>query len=453
MLLTAKVITNPSKIFASKFHQMTEAIASTKLSCGATVLTEHMPGLRSATVGIWIKRGSRHETLDFNGICHFIEHAVFKGTERRSVMDIAVESDRLGGNFDAYTSHEMTGFALKVVDTAVPQAFDLLTDMLLSPRFDERELEREQKVIIEEMKMVEDSPEEYLGELFHAAYFPDHALGRPIEGTPETVSSFDRARTTEFHRAAYHPRNFVISAAGNVSHAELVELAERAFAARETTPDEHSSQHSSEADADAGVPRPAAPILLQRKRELEQAHLILATPWPSARDEDRYAASLLGSVIGGGTSSRLWQSVREERGLAYSVGAAASGFTDAGVFQIYAGTSPAQLDEVLSLALAELRRVVREPVGADELQLAKDQAVASILLGLESTSARAGSLARQEITHGRRISPDEIIARLEAVTPADMQSVARARFTSGSLALGALGNLNGFKVERSRLEI
>ncbi|MCA1555637.1 MAG: insulinase family protein, partial [Acidobacteria bacterium] len=182
-------------------------------------------------------------------------------------------------------------------------------------------------------------------------------------------------------------------------------------------------------------------------------HLILAAPWPSARDEDRYAASLLGSVIGGGTSSRLWQSVREERGLAYSVGTAAHGFTDTGIFQIYAGTSPAQLDEVLTLALAELRRVVREPVGADELQLAKDQAVASILLGLESTSARAGSLARQEITHGRRISPDEIIARLEAVTPEDMQRVARARFTSEGLALGALGNLNGFKVERSRLEI
>jgi predicted Zn-dependent peptidase len=429
---------------------MTEAILSTKLPSGATILTEHMSGLRSATVGIWIKRGSRHETPDFNGICHFIEHAVFKGTQRRSVMDIAVESDRLGGNFDAYTSHEMTGFALKVVDRAVPQAFDLLSDMLLSPRFDQTELEREQKVIIEEMKMVEDSPEEFLGELFHAAYYPDHALGRPIEGTPETVSSFDQRRTAAFHRTAYHPRNFVIAAAGNVSHAELVELAERAFAGQATPPGQHSSQEEPGASV---PPRPAAPILIQRKRELEQAHLILATPWPSARDEDRYAASLLGSVIGGGTSSRLWQSVREERGLAYSVGAAAHGFTDSGMFQIYAGTSPAQLDEVLDLALAELRRVVREPVSHEELQLAKDQAVASILLGLESTSARAGSLARQEITHGRRISPDEIIARLEAVTPDSMQRVARTRFTSDTLALGALGNLNGFKVERSRLEI
>ncbi|MCA1555548.1 MAG: insulinase family protein, partial [Acidobacteria bacterium] len=287
---------------------MTEAILSTKLSNGATILTEPMPGLRSATVGIWVKRGSRHETPDFNGICHFIEHAVFKGTQHRSVMDIAVESDRLGGNFDAYTSHEMTGFALKVVDRALPQAFDLLADMLLSPRFDEAELAREQKVIIEEMKMVEDSPEELLGELFQAAYYPDHALGRPIEGTPETVSSFDHARTAEFHRAAYHPRNFIIAAAGNVSHAELVELAGRAFAGRETMFGQQPSQEELNAPT---TPLAAAPILLQRKRELEQAHLILAAPWPSARDEDRYAASLLGSVIGGGTSSRLWQSVRE----------------------------------------------------------------------------------------------------------------------------------------------
>ncbi|HKP73509.1 MAG TPA: pitrilysin family protein [Pyrinomonadaceae bacterium] len=427
---------------------MTEAILSTRLPNGATILTEQMPGLRSATVGIWIRRGSRHETPELNGICHFIEHAVFKGTDRRSVLDIAIESDRLGGNFDAYTSHEMTGFALKVVDRAVPQAFDLLADMLLSPRFDDAELEREQRVIIEEMKMVEDSPEEFLGELFNAAYFPDHSLGRPIEGTPETVSSFDHARTAAFHRTAYNPRNFVIAAAGNVAHAQLVELAERAFQERATTFDQQPSQETTDAP-----PRAAAPIIIQRKRELEQAHLILATPWPSARDDDRYAASLLGSVLGGGTSSRLWQSVREERGLAYSVGAAANGYTDTGVFHVYAGTSPEQLDEVLDLALAELRRVVREPVSADELQLAKDQAVASILLGLESTSARAGTLARQEMTHGRRISPDEIIARLEAVTPEDVQRVARTRFTSDRLALGALGNLNGFKVERSRLEI
>jgi predicted Zn-dependent peptidase len=421
----------------------TEQVEVTRFPGGLTVLTEHMPALRSATVGIWVRRGSRHESPEWNGICHFIEHAVFKGTGRRTALDIAVESDRLGGNFDAYTTHEVTGFAMKVVDRALPQAFDLLSDMLASPRFDEEELRREQRVIIEEMKMVEDTPDEFLAEIFSAEYFPGHPLGRPIEGTAETVSTFDAERTREFHARAFAPRNLVVAAAGNVRHAELVELAERAFGRREGEPESLPSE----------PPQPAAPIFIRRKKELEQAHLILASPWPSGRSADRYAANILGSILGGGTSSRLWQSVREERGLAYSVGAVGSHFTDAGIFQIYAGTSPEHLDEVLDLSLAELRRVLREPVGEEELRLAKDQAVASILLGLESSSARVGVLARQEIYHGRRIPADEVIARIEAVTPDDLRRLAREFFRTDALALGALGDLNGFKVDRSRLEV
>ncbi len=428
---------------------MTELVRATRLPTGLTVLTEFMPSLRSVTVGVWVRRGSRHERPEMNGICHFIEHALFKGTRRRTALDIAVESDRLGGHFDAYTTHELTGFAMKVVDTALAQAFDLLSDMLARPRFDEEDLERERRVIIEEMKMVEDTPDEYLIELFSAEYFPGHSLGRPIEGTEETVSSFDRERTARFHAAAYAPRNLVVAAAGNVDHEQLVELAAQVFDGKAAG---GASTGADEAEAEV-PPVHAAPILIRRKKELEQAHLILASPWPSSRDEDRYAASLLGSVIGGGTSSRLWQRVREERGLAYSVGAAASQFTDAGVFQIYAGTSPEHLDEVLDLSMEELRRVARERVGEDELRLVKDQAVSSILLSLESTSARAGALARQEIVHGRRIAPDEIIARYEAVTPDDLLRLARQFFRGDALALGALGDLNGFKVERSRLEI
>src|ERR671921_202991 len=425
---------------------MTEQVQLTRLPNGLTVLTERMPGLRSATVGIWVRRGSRHEPEDWNGVCHFIEHAVFKGTGRRTAMDIAVESDRLGGHFDAYTTHEMTGFAMKVVDTSVPAAFDLLADMLARPRFDEEELRREQKVIIEEMKMVEDTPDEFLAEIFNAAYFPGHPLGRPIEGTEETVSTFGHERTATFHTSAYAPPNLVVAAAGNVEHERLVELAARAF--------EKGNAADGEVKGVAEVsPSPAAPILIKRKKELEQAHLIIAAPFPSARHEDRYAASLLSSVIGGGTSSRLWQRVREERGLAYSVGAAGSHFTDAGIFQIYAGTSHEQLDEVLDISLEELRRSLREAVGEDELQLVKDQAVSSILLGLESTSARAGTLARQEIVHGRRIAPDQVIARIESVTPEDLLRVASQFFKSGALALGALGDLNGFKVNRARLEV
>ena len=424
---------------------MIDQVQTTRLANGLTILTEHMPGLRSVSLGIWVRRGSRHETPALNGICHFIEHALFKGTQRRSARQIATESDRLGGHLDAYTSHEITGFALKVVDAALPEAFDLLADMLANPRFDPDDLTLEQGVIIEEMKMIGDTPDELLNELFHAAYFPGHSLGRPIEGTEQTVSSFDRATTAAFHSTAYSPRNLVVAAAGNVTHAQLVELATQTFG--------EGSDGSEAALAVGPSPETAAPILIERKRELEQAHLIIASPWPSARSEDRYAASMLGTVMGGGTSSRLWQSIREERGLAYSIGAGGNTYTDIGMFTIYAGTSPAHLDQVLDLSLQELRRAVSEPVPAEELQLAKEQAIASVLLSLESSSSRVGALARQEIIHGRRISPDDIIKSIEAVSPEDMQRVARSCFTTPTLALGALGNLNGFAVDRARLEI
>lgn len=423
---------------------MIDEVQTTKLSNGIAVISEHMPGLRSVTAGIWVRRGSRHETPELNGICHFIEHSVFKGTHRRSARDIAVESDRLGGNLDAYTTHEMTGFAVKVADRSLPEAFDLLADVIANPRFDPGDLQRERKVILEEMKMVEDTPDELLGELFNAAYFPNQPLGRPIEGTRETVSSFDQKTTAAFHAREFAPSNLVVAAAGAVDHAQLVELVEKAFAGRANV---------SFSSNGFNPPTPAAPILIEQKKELEQAHLIIASPWPTARSENRYAASLLASIIGGSTSSRLWQRIREDRGLAYSVGAGGSTFTDTGIFTIYAGTSPEHLDEVVDVSLEELRGIVRESVCEDELKLAKDQAVSSILLGLESSSARAGTLARQEIIHGRRISPDEIIRQLEAVTPDDIQTVARQYFTTETLSLGALGNLNGFRVDRSRLEI
>jgi len=424
---------------------MTDQVQIARLTNGLTILTEHMPGLRSVSAGIWVRCGSRHEPPHLNGMSHFIEHALFKGTKRRSARDIAVESDRLGGHLDAYTTHEMTGFALKAVDAELPNAFDLLSDLVANPQFAQDDLAREQKVIIEEMKMIEDTPEELLTELFNSAYFPEHSLGRPIEGTEQTVSSFDHSMTRAFHAWSYAPRNLVIAAAGNVEHAHLVELAARAFG-DEASPEPTIHEAS-------GSPSPAAPILIERKHELEQAHLIVASPWPSATSDDRYIASMLGTIIGGSTSSRLWQSIREERGLAYSIGAGGSTYSDVGMFTIYAGASPAQLDQVVDLSIAELRRAVRELVSVDELTLAKAQAVSSILLSLESSGARVGALARQEIIHGRRISPDEIITSIEAVTREEMQRVAESCFTTDSLALGALGNLNGFKVDRARLEI
>jgi predicted Zn-dependent peptidase len=437
-------IAEPQRAF-SGFRAMMEQVQTTRLANGLTIVTEHMPGLRSVSLGIWVRRGSRHESPALNGICHFIEHALFKGTRRRSAHQIASESDRLGGHLDAYTTHEITGFALKVVDTELRRAFDLIADLLLNPRFDQEDLAKEQKVIIEEMKMIEDTPDELLNELFHAAYFPDHSLGRPIEGTEQTVSSFDSATTATFHAQNFSPRNLVVAAAGNVMHGQLADLVAQTFGEIELrdAPDRVALK----------PPEVAAPILIERKNELEQAHLIIAAPWPSAKSADRYAASMLGTIIGGSTSSRLWQSIREERGLAYSIGAGGNTFTDVGMFTIYAGTSPGQMDQVLDLSLNELRRSVREPVSETELQLAKDQVVSSVLLSLESSSARVGALARQEIIHGRRISPDEIIRLIEGVTREDVQRVAQTCFTTPTLSLGALGNLNGFAVDRGRLEI
>src|SRR6266542_2780824 len=426
---------------------MIDEVRSTRLANGITILTEHMPGLRSVTAGIWVRRGSRHETPELNGICHFIEHAVFKGTQRRTARDIAVESDRLGGHLDAFTTHEMTGFAVKVADRSLPEAFDLLADLLAHPRFDQNDLEREQKVILEEMKMVEDTPDELLGQLFNAAYFPGHPLGRPIEGTESTVSSFDHNTISTYHAQEFSVANLVVAAAGNVDHDRLVDLVEISLGNSATENDVASSQAAEQ------PPTPAAPILIEQKKELEQAHLIVAAPWPDAKSNDRYAASLLASVVGGGTSSRWWQTIREERGLAYSVGAGGSTFSDVGVFTIYAGTSPEHLDEVLDLSLAEMRRVVAESVPEEELKLAKDQAISSILLGLESSSARVSALARQQIIHGRRISTAETIEKIEAATAEDLRRVAREYFTSESLGFGALGKLNGFRVDRSRLKI
>jgi predicted Zn-dependent peptidase len=423
---------------------MIDQVQTTRLPNGLTILTERMPGLRSISVGIWVRRGSRHEPGPLNGISHFIEHALFKGTNRRSAHEIAIESDRLGGHFDAYTTHEMTGFALKIVDTELAKAFDLLSDLVANPRFADADLVREQRVIIEEMKMIEDTPDELLNELFNSAYFPEHPLGRPIEGTQQTVSSFDHAATSQFHAQSYAPHNLVVAAAGNIEHAKLVELAAQAFGEAGPTPDGRQTLTS---------PAPATPILIERKKELEQAHLIIAAPWPSAKNDDRYTASMLGTVIGGSTSSRLWQSIREERGLAYSIGAGGNTYSDVGIFNIFAGASPEQMDQIVDLSLTEMRRVVREPITDEELSLAKQQAISSILLSLESSGARVSALARQEIIHGRWLSPEEIIGRIEAVTQDDAQRVAQSCFKSECLALGALGNLNGFFVDRSRLEI
>jgi len=424
---------------------MKENIQTTTLENGLIVLTDKMPDVRSASLAFWFKTGSRHEPEELNGISHFIEHAVFKGTEKRSALEIAVEIDRLGGNFDAFTSHESVGFGLKVVDKQLPQAFDLLADMLTNARFDEKELRRERRVIVEEMKMVEDTPEEFLGEIFQQNFFPDHALGLPIEGTRKTVRRFNRETAANFHARIFQPKNLVIAAAGNVAHAEIVRLANRIFSSNKSSTENPKSKIQN--------PQIAAPILVQKKRELEQAHLIIASPWIESKSEKRYAAHLLESIFGSGTSSRLWQTVREKRGLAYSVGASGVSFEDCGVFSIFAATSPEKLVEVIDLSISEIRKIKKSGVSDEELKLAKDQAVASILLGLEDSGARAGNLAQQAITFGKTIALEETLNKIEAVSAEDVQQLANEFFQTEKIALAALGNLKNLKIERERLDV
>jgi predicted Zn-dependent peptidase len=426
---------------------MKENIQTTRLKNGLTILTEEMPDVRSATIGIWVRRGSRHEPVELNGISHFIEHTVFKGTPKRTALDIAIEIDRLGGNLDAFTMHEAVGFMAKVVDTQVAAAFDLIADMLANPIFDARELRREQRVIIEEIKMVEDTPEDILSEIFTREFFPDNPLGLPIEGTRKTVRTFNQEITRNFHARLCQPKNIVIACAGNVEHERIVELAEGIFGQRAAGDGQRTETDNCK------EPECSAPIILKKKKSLEQAHLIIAAPWIGATDERRYAANLLTGILGDGNSSRLWQTVREKHGLAYSVGASANSFQDCGVFSIYAGTSPEKVSEVVDLSIKELHKIKRNGVSKEELKLAKEQLTASILLSLEDSASRAGNLAQQEIVFGRQISVEETLKKLQAVTVEEIQKLAQDFFQTEKLALAALGNLNGLKINRSRLEI
>ncbi len=424
--------------------EMKENIQTTRFPNGLTILTDKMPDVRSVTLGFFFRVGARHEPTELNGISHFIEHAVFKGTERRSALQIAIETDRLGGNLDAFTMHEETGFAIKVVDTELPKAFDLLADMLTAPTFDEKELKREQKVIIEEIKMTEDAPEDYLGEIFNEKLFPNHPLGLSIAGTPRTVKTFNHEVTQKFHEEVFNAQNLIIAAAGNIEHQQIVELAEKFFGSK------NKAQRPKNKDQ---RPEISAPIVIKKNKNLEQAHLIIAAPFVAATSEQRYAADILANALGGGTSSRLWQKVREEKGLAYSVGTSAAMYQDCGIFSIYAGVSPHKTEEVLDISLKELRSVVRKGITTEELELMKAQSVASILLGLEDSATRAASLARLEMVHGRQISLEETLQNIEKVKIEEVQDLAKEFFQTEKIAFGALGNLNGLKIKRENLDL
>ena len=425
---------------------MKEDIKETRLDNGLVVLTDRMPGVRSATLGFFYRVGSRNEPDELNGITHFIEHCVFKGTSKRSALDIAIEQDRLGGNLDAFTTHEETGFVIKVTDDRLDDAFDLLADMLANSRFDDADLANEQHVIIEEMKMNEDSPEDRLSDLFHREFFPGHPLGLNIAGTPETVRSFDSERTRTYHAEVFAAENLIVVAAGNVEHVDLLAKVQSAGFSL-------SARKENKLKLALSTPRTAAPVIVEQRDDLEQAHLMIAAPIVDARDSRRYAADLLGSILGGGSSSRLWQKVREERGLVYSIGAGAVMFRDCGVFSVSAAASPEHVEEITEIVVGELKSISNNGVVEEELELHKDQARAAILLSLEDSASRASAMAQSELTHRRQITVDETLAALDDVTTDDIRALANEYFRSESLAFAALGDLNGINISRDGLAL
>jgi len=409
-------------------------IVKDALSNGMVLVTESMPQVRSVAIGVWLKRGSRHEREAQTGISHFIEHMVFKGTAQRSAEQIAEEVDAIGGHMDAFTSKEYAAFHLKVLDEHLPRAVDLLADVVRHPAFAEEEIAREKRVILEEIAMVEDTPDDLVMELFTGAFWPDHPLGRPILGTRRSVKGFTRSELLSFFRTTYRPGDLFVTAAGNLDHAETAAMLERYLG--DVEPGKPASR--------GRAPRPREKVVTRSRKELEQVHLFLGYPALPQGHDDRYAAWVLNTILGGSMSSRLFQRVREREGLVYSISSGMASYSDAGNLGIYAGTGLAATDKVLSLTNGELRRLMDEPVSESELQRARDHLKGSLMLSLESTGSRMNHLARQEITLGRQVELDQTLERIEAVTAADVQRLAQ-EFFQGPAALSVLGNLKGYR--------
>ena len=413
----------------------------TELPNGLIVLTERMDHLHSVAMGVWIKSGSRCESAEMNGISHFVEHMLFKGTKSRSAQKIAREMDSIGGNLDAFTSKETICFNVKSLSDHVPIALDVLTDMVLNPTFAPPDIERERGVILEEIKIDEDNPDVLVHELFTQSFWKGHPLGQPILGTTETVGRLGQQQLFGYHGDRFHGGNMVFSAAGNLDHDRFLEAVAEKFSALA------GGQTLSELSA----PAPSARIILRNKKALEQVQICLGVPAPRVTDESRFATSILNTVLGGGMSSRLFQNIREERGLAYSVYSDMSPYRDTGNLCVYAGTSAGKALEVVDLILAEFRNLKEIPIGAEELTRAKDQLKGNILLGLESSNARMANLARQEMYFHHFFSADEVIARIEAVDASEVQTMAQRLFEPENIAVTLLGRLDGVKLSRARL--
>ena len=370
------------------------------LDNGIRLVTESMSHVRSVSLGVWLTRGSRHETDDESGMAHFVEHMLFKGTATRTAEAIAQAVDSIGGQLDAFTAKEYASYYVKVLDEHLPLAVDILSDIVLRPAFHEIDIEREKKVILEEIKMVEDTPDDLVHEIFTQAFWEGHPLGRPILGTKDSVEAITQERLRDHFRGAYAAENVIISAAGNLEHSQLREALEKAFG---------SMPSSGRATAPTRL-RKVVPKVVIRNKELEQSHVCLGTSSYPQNHSDRYSSYVMNTMLGGSMSSRLFQNIREKRGLAYSVFSGINAYRDAGYLTVYAGCANEAVGEVIDLVVEEMKMIKQTPVPDSELRRAKDHLKGSVMLSLENTSSRMSHLARQEIYFDRQFSLDETLA-------------------------------------------
>jgi predicted Zn-dependent peptidase len=401
------------------------------LPSGLTILIETLPYVRSVALGYYLRSGSAVESEQHSGASHFLEHLVFKGTATRSTSDIARVIDILGGDVDAFTGKEYTSFYAHVLDEQVDTALDLLTDIVVAPAFTAEDVESERSVILEEIKMVEDTPDDLVHEMFVTAFWPDHPLGRPILGTEETVNRLMRNQIREHYAETFHPANMIFAASGNIRPEQVIPFLEGAFPRDDGAPVQRPWS----------APTPKQHVLLREKRELEQVHLCLGSRGFPQQDIARYAAALFNSILGGGMSSRLFQRIREKEGLVYTVLSYHNGYLNGGYEAVYAACVPRNLKRVLSITLEEMKAIKADGATAAELAAAKLHLKGSILLSLESTVSRMSGIARQEYYFGRQYTPDEIIQQIDAVTLDDIHSVAQTIVDPDSLSLTLLGNL------------
>ncbi|MDJ0826084.1 MAG: pitrilysin family protein [Rhodobacter sp.] len=397
---------------------------------GFRIVTEHMPGLKSASIGVWVMAGGRHERVEQNGIAHFLEHMAFKGTKRRTALQIAEEIEDVGGYINAYTSREMTAYYARVLEGDVPLALDVIADIVLNPVFDPGEIEVERGVILQEIGQVHDTPDDVIFDWLQAVAYPAQPIGRTILGEADRVSRFSRADLSDFVTEHYGPEKMILSAAGGVGHDRIVAEAERLFGGLSAGPADHY-----EPAQFAGGER-------LEVKPLEQVHFALAFETPGYRDDAVYTAQIYSTALGGGMSSRLFQEIRERRGLCYTIYAQTGAYADTGLTTIYAGTAADQIGALTGITMDELRRAADDMTEA-EIARARAQMKAGMLMGLESPSARAERLARLLSIWDRVPSLDEVVAKIDAVSVADVRAFAGAVAARGAAALTMYGPVTG----------